>query len=549
MLGTQIKMFNTLKNEIADIINQMDIDPVLFLDLFVEQYVCKVYKEVDARSWGRRLWDKVTLKNLRDPGDVASRQYNYQPKMQEIMGSLNALEALLQRPNTTSQYDDQAKATSVFRDLSILLKKIKADTPIIQNGLEKIAHFKTKQAMFGKQKSGFQGFDINIVKKQTANIRNLEQLNNYIVKLGSAKDPNVKTNLLLLANNIDINDVEYEDARDAIQELNKYYRNQMNNLKAKLLQLSNNDSSLSDNLLHFLINQTSIPVEMQSGLDPSTTDNLQNVKTVQDVINYWKQLDLRQKNLIIQDVKTIRSADPSLASATDLWNKKGKGKFADQLIDLKNEIEAAFPATSMGNFSEKVLKYILSKTPIPEIISKGGPQAYGGGDPMNQIKQFDDIGNYFEGLSPEQKNTVEMLAQRADDTKEPMLSGMKVYDDLLNYAQSLITRSYMKINRYTKDTSLTKRIISLIIGQTALVSDWQDIARIYNLYAVVLSNPSTKTSAMSQMGWNDDIYDYIVKNPSNLSAIWNVIANFVINGDTPSSSPSPSRRRSTSGTP
>jgi hypothetical protein len=530
---------NNIKYEIAKSMLELDVDHILFIDLFVEQHLPKIIGEArapDARSWGQKL-----LQTFQPKATKVSAQYNINPKFQEIIYSLNSIEEILDNGINSSfdgNWSDETAAKQAFQELKRIINNINQNSKTITDIGSKIQHAMTSKVFSKSSTVNFKGFDNQLLKgfSKLTNIRQIEQWLDNIIRSNKKR---TRDQIIMMADAVNTSSPKYDDANTAVTEINKHYPAELTSLKNKIQQFSNNGSvdpsnlpALSDKVLVYLLDKTNIPAKLSAGLDPDVLSGLENVNSLKELFQFWNQLDAREKTLFKTEALGVPAADPSLANAQSLLDKSINTKFGDGLKDLKTKLSTN---TTRG---ERYLLYLLSKTPMVNTILKGGVEAYGGTNPMEYIKTPDDIGNYFKNLNQEQQNVVEILASQADVSKNPMKAGKKAFEDIEKNSKNILYKSIRTINIYTGKTALTEKVISFILGQTDLIHTWDEVKDQYEMY----DTASPGTIDRNQGGWNEDMYNFFKKNQNNVNAIYKALFDLAVGNSVPAAAP---RKRST----
>jgi len=530
---------NNIKYEIAKSMLELDVDHILFIDLFVEQHLPKIIGEArapDARSWGQKL-----LQTFQPKATKVSAQYNINPKFQEIIYSLNSIEEILDNGINSSfdgNWSDETAAKQAFQELKRIINNINQNSKTITDIGSKIQHAMTSKVFSKSSTVNFKGFDNQLLKgfSKLTNIRQIEQWLDNIIRSNKKR---TRDQIIMMADAVNTSSPKYDDANTAVTEINKHYPAELTSLKNKIQQFSNNGSvdpsnlpALSDKVLVYLLDKTNIPAKLSAGLDPDVLSGLENVNSLKELFQFWNQLDAREKTLFKTEALGVPAADPSLANAQSLLDKSINTKFGAGLEDLKTKLSTN---TTRG---ERYLLYLLSKTPMVNTILKGGVEAYGGTNPMEYIKTPDDIGNYFKNLNQEQQNVVEILASQADVSKNPMKAGEEAFKDIEKNSKNILYKSIRTINIYTGKTALTEKVISFILGQTDLIHTWNEVKDQYKMY----NNASPGSIDRNQGGWNEDMYNFFKKNQNNVNAIYKALFDLAVGNSVPAAAP---RKRST----
>ena len=535
---------NNIKYEIAKSMLELDIDHILFIDLFVEQHLPKIIGEArapDARSWGQKL-----LQTFQPKATKVSAQYNINPKFQEIIYSLNSIEEILDNGINSSfdgNWSDETAAKQAFQELKRIINNINQNSKTITDIGSKIQHAMTSKVFSKSSTVNFKGFD-NQILKGLSNLTNISQIEQWLDSIIRSNKKRTRDQIIMMADAAKTSSPEYDDANTAVTEIKTHYPAELTSLENKIKQFSNNGSvaasnlsALSDKVLIYILHKTNIPAKLSAGLDPDVLSGLENVNSLKELSQFWDQLDAREKILLKTEALQVSGSDPSLVKANSLLTQSINTKFGAGLKDLKTKLSSV-PAKA-----ERILLYILSKTPMVNTILKGGAEAYGGTNPMEYIKEPDDIGNYFKNLNQEQQNIVEILARQADVAKNPMQAGITLYNDIKSNSPSILYKSFNTIKRFTGDPALTEKVISFILGQTELMHIWDQVKDEFSNYQSAITSPGTISNKRRHGGWNEEMYEFIKKNQNNVNGIYKALFDLAVGTNSlPAAAP---RKRST----
>ena len=533
---------NNIKYEIAKSMLELDIDHILFIDLFVEQHLPKIIGEArapDARSWGQKL-----LQTFQPKATKVSAQYNINPKFQEIIYSLNSIEEILDNGINSSfdgNWSDETAAKQAFQELKRIINNINQNSKTITDIGSKIQHAMTSKVFSKSSTVNFKGFD-NQILKGLSNLTNISQIEQWLDSIIRSNKKRTRDQIIMMADAAKTSSPEYDDANTAVTEIKTHYPAELTSLENKIKQFTNNGnvaasnlSALSDKVLIYLLHKTNIPAKLSAGLDPDVLSGLENVNSLKELFQFWNQLDAREKTLLKTEALGVPARDPSLADAESLLTQSNNTKFGASLDDLKTKI------SSVTAEAHRILLYLLSKTQIITTMSKSGAEAYGGTNPMEYIKTPDDIGIYFRNLNQEQQNVVEILAKKAKSANNPMRAGITAANEMQNSSRNILNKSIRAINILTGNQALTNRVVCFILGQTDLIHTWDEVKDQYAFYDA--ASKSSGPINRNQGGWNEDMYNFFKNNKNNPNAIYKALFDLAVGTNSlPAAAP---RKRST----
>jgi hypothetical protein len=505
-----------IKSEIAELLLNIETDPMLFIDLFVEQYLSRVFTEVDARSWWSRATDLLT----KNKGQRAAARYDFNPKLQEIMSMLTALESEIQ--NAPSGYADTGQAQTVFNFLKKLVKNLTNTEPVLKDTLSKMRMSAINKANWGG-KATYQTLRSQDIRTKFGNIISLKQLNTILVNdpFKSCTDMFCRQ-LLVAAESID--PASYTQAAQDRDEIKKYDSNSFQELDKNALRLANNDRNFADKIILYLISITGISETLQQVHDDSVYNSLPNIKNVKDLVQYWDDLHGKQKNNMIEEIKKqYNNADPKIQAAYSFYTKVQNYKIGQNLKKFIDDIQIQTGITQTD--ADQVVLTLLSKTGIESNIMGGRTS---GSNPMDNIVSIDDIKKYFDSLNDTQKEEIESRAQTANLSTPPMSEGKKVLDGILQLYPQGIRNSYRSIYAFVNnDKKRTENILYFIIGQAnKLIAKWTELKTDYIMYITVMNNMKNKSKVdveQVKMEWDWDLWKDIqkvaTKDPTNSNLV------------------------------
>jgi hypothetical protein len=481
-----------IKVEIAESLIILDKDPFIFIDLFFEQYGSQILKESNQaiqKQWLEWFW--------RDPQKVAQNKFDINSRFNDAMNLLNKLEIIVSDPANSSDWTSQSTAQILFDNILSSIKDLRKNSNLILNTGKQIQINAMMAAGDGQKNINFQSaiFDkrtLDSIKK----IKSIDELNSSLDQINDE----TKQKLIMTVKSENINDPKYNNAKNAKNYLDAYANPALKAIENKLLKFSNNDATIAENILMYLLEKSSIPEFLTGDVDTSLIEKIKNSKSLEELSNLVDALNNTEKAKISQFAKDINANNPEILNAHNFYNTTLKStKYGDLVRSLINKIKTKFGITDK-NHAYKLLLYLLYTSPILELIKSGKSDAYGGSDPMKNITSFDDIANYFDSLSDDKKGIVGVMASNANPSTEPIQSGLKAFADIQSegYIQ-ILNRAYRIIYDFTQDDKETNNILSFILGQTKLVKAIQ-----YALMTIVFFNDSYKNNAnhTTKRAWN-----------------------------------------------
>lgn len=375
-----------IKIEIAEKLARMDIDPVLFIDLFVEQYLTQILNEAGVRTGLQSIWDSIIPS--RNRAALVAKQYDLNGKFIEAMNFLKSLEKIISNAPNNSDWSNTTNVQNIFNKLLISINDLEKNANIIKN-----VNVQIQRAKIGAKITGAKNIDfkVEVLDRKMSNamnkIKTLDELKTYLDNI----DPEVKQKLLIKGGSVNINLPKYTDANNAITELKNNYLGYFNNFDKAILKFANNDRNLADNLLTYFIQKTSIPSFLSGGdIENTLVEKIKGLKSLQDVSNLLDGLNDTEKTQLNQFVSKIDETQDPMKSGLDYYKTSLSGtKYNNLLQSLIAKIHAKFGITDTKK-QEKLLVYLLYSSPIFETIKSGKSDAYGGSDPMKNIKSFDE---------------------------------------------------------------------------------------------------------------------------------------------------------------
>jgi hypothetical protein len=541
-----------IKFKLAEKLATMETDPVLFLDLYFEQKVFDILKE---ESYGgvrtglmQRIWDVMPF---RDKAEITRKQYDLKGKFIEAMNFLTNLENIISNRPNSSQWNDTIQVQNIFNDMLKSINSLQKDSNLIKNVSDQI-----QKAAVGAKITGAKNIDFKLqvldpkLSKEIKTINSTDQLELFLDKVNN--DDEAKRKLLLAAKSTNISLPKYSNIQTVINNLTAYNPASFTSLTNKILQFSNNNSSITRKILFYLLEKTMIPQFLLSqDINAVTLQKIKNVKSLEELSSLTDSLNPTEKAKISQIGKDLDiTKNTEFKNALLFYNTKLKNTKYNDLVDsLINKIKNNFGITDANHALHTAL-YLLYSSPVLEAIKSGKSDAYGGSDPMKNIKSFDDIGSYFSSLTDEQKHVVDVMASTADPNKEPLKSGIKAYDEIISSGwQNIIRTAYAKINRFLNHQNKTKTLMSFILGQTDLVEAFEEASKTMTLFGEAIANPTKLATNKTKMEWDPAWWEEFKKNHAagkDDSIILKSLIEKYLNVGSSGSSGVPSRNRSRS---